>query len=706
MPETVELQRKSASRKRRNAMIGQSRPLLSAEGNQAERTGSGSQGITRSPWVKGVINPATEASKVRMGSSARILPAPRKRKREVPVRAAKWVGNKIKGGVEGKVQSMIRKNRRAVDDLNNNREAYDQMSGWDRFLWSATNPLARISAKHRTEGTEARNQRKAELEQKAVELAELKRKQGGYDLGDAGFDALGTMAAAGSSQAVPESMRSQGGAIPLHMDEAARSNLKMLGLGKTKGMPSKEEGQHGLTSTIRDYVLRGGAQMGVMGAGMAADTGLGLAETLGDTLELNTTGPEIKEWSGVKWLNNDFSTDKVEMPALTGVGEVLTGISGAGGALGGILGGVSSGMGMAGSIMALKSQADKKDYLGAVDYGLEATMHGVKGLSNLSGGVAGAADLAYALGGGVDAFAASGIAESGFVPGLGIATGALKMGKGALDLGRGVGTRVRLGHRKEEIEQRRKDGSLSRDDERLYRTVNQGIGMSTGRIVSGATKLVDGAAGVVGSGLTLGGIPGGAAVSGAGLAVGKVGDLAADVLNKNARTNTVEEELGLDAKIQKLMASDPSLSEREAKHVVLKSMGFSTGKRREAFYNITLRRAMELKSRADQDDKEAQKILSSMGVFSKLSEEDGYSLQAIVEALGMDSRTSWQEQVKDNIHSRAANPFAESVEENKQKKAKKQKKEEEKSRKKEEKKRMAAHKSMMKEVQKKRPVQG
>lgn len=667
MPDTEELQQK-VKRQRRNAMIGQTRPVLPGTGNQSERTGSGSQGITRSPWVKGVINPATEASKVKIGSR----PEPKKRKREAPVRAAKWVGNKIKGGVEGKIETMVRKNRRAVDDLNNNREAYDQMNGWERFKWSASNPLARISAKHRKEGTESRNKRKAELEQKAVELAELKRKQGGYDLGDASFDALGTMAAAGSSQAVPESMRSPGGVIPLHMDEDARSNLKMLGLGKTKGMQEKEEGQHGLTSTIRDDVLSGGVKDNIEGVGEKIESLFSIPESVGDFFDLNKRGDQV-----------------------THTGKVLSGISDAGGTIGGLTGGIANTMGMTGSFMAAKSQLDKKDYLGALGHGLDAGMQGIDGLSSFSSGVSSAAKLAHTLGSGAEALAVSDFAGDSLVPGLSVGSGIVKMGSGALDLGRGITTRVRLGNRRDEIEQRRKDGSLSRDDERLYRTVNQGINMNKGRIVSGATKLVDGAAGVVGGGLTLGGVAGGAAVSGAGAVVGKVGEMAADALNKKARTDTVEEELGLDSKIKKLMASDPSLSEREAKHVVLKSMGFSTGKRREAFYNITLRRAMELKSRADQDDKEAKKILSSMGVFRKLSEEEGYSLQAIVEALGMDSRTSWQEQVKDNIQSRAANPFAENAEENKQKKEEKQKKAEEK-------KRLAAQKAAMKAAQKKK----
>ena len=62
------------------------------------------------------------------------------------------------------------------------------------------------------------------------------------------------------------------------------------------------------------------------------------------------------------------------------------------------------------------------------------------------------------------------------------------------------------------------------------------------------------------------------------------------------------------------MAQDDSITEKEAKHIVLKSMGFSTGKRKEAFQHITMRRAAELYRRANGGDEEAESIVKELGL--------------------------------------------------------------------------------------------
>ena len=102
------------------------------------------------------------------------------------------------------------------------------------------------------------------------------------------------------------------------------------------------------------------------------------------------------------------------------------------------------------------------------------------------------------------------------------------------------------------------------------------------------------------------------------------------------------------------MAQDDSITEKEAKHIVLKSMGFSSGKRKEAFQHITMRRAAELYRRANGGDEEAESIVKELGLSKTGS---GYSLQGIAEKLGMDSNTPWQEQMKATKESRGHNPF-------------------------------------------------
>lgn len=70
-------------------------------------------------------------------------------------RAKEWALNKV----ANKISSMRRKNERAVDFLNTYREDFDKLSFWERTKWSIQNPIARLTAKHRKEGTRERKKR-------------------------------------------------------------------------------------------------------------------------------------------------------------------------------------------------------------------------------------------------------------------------------------------------------------------------------------------------------------------------------------------------------------------------------------------------------------------------------------------------------------------------------------------------------------------
>ena len=92
-------------------------------------------------------------------------------------------------------------------------------------------------------------------------------------------------------------------------------------------------------------------------------------------------------------------------------------------------------------------------------------------------------------------------------------------------------------------------------------------------------------------------------------------------------------------------------------------MGFASGKRREAFQHITMRRAAELYQKANSGDEEAIGILQDLGLqtagcgYHMDGVKEEYSLQGIAEKLGMDSGTSWQEQMQATKESRGHNPF-------------------------------------------------
>ena len=185
-------------------------------------------------------------------------------------------------------------------------------------------------------------------------------------------------------------------------------------------------------------------------------------------------------------------------------------------------------------------------------------------------------------------------------------------------------------------------GALSneeKDRRRIYRTVKQAHAMTTANAVEGGMKAGAGALNVTGNAMTLSGIAAlpGTIVSSIGTGVDVASGFVADYLKKGVRTDTVNEEINLDEKIKALMAQDNSITEKEAKHIVLKSMGFSSGKRKEAFQHITMRRAANLLNMAsstnETEAKEAREILSELGLRETGS---GYSLQGIAEKLGMD----------------------------------------------------------------------
>ena len=67
MPGETRDEKKTKEKPRRNAMIGQKRPADMVALPQTERSGEGSQKITRSPWVRGVNNPAMDRKDFRIG---------------------------------------------------------------------------------------------------------------------------------------------------------------------------------------------------------------------------------------------------------------------------------------------------------------------------------------------------------------------------------------------------------------------------------------------------------------------------------------------------------------------------------------------------------------------------------------------------------------------------------------------------------------
>ncbi|MBR6738882.1 MAG: hypothetical protein IKL99_04350 [Oscillospiraceae bacterium] len=193
----------------------------------------------------------------------------------------------------------------------------------------------------------------------------------------------------------------------------------------------------------------------------------------------------------------------------------------------------------------------------------------------------------------------------------------------------------------------------------LLKTADQARRMEQVRLFEGSMETISGGLLALGNAADLTGI--GAPVGigaklGALITIITKGAIAKKIRNRK-RKNIVEEELGLKEKMRALRASGAAKDDREAKRLALKSMGFASGKRREAFAKITMKRAAALHEAAQTGNNHATNIIKHMGIHKTGS---GYSLQAIAEKMGMDSTTDWQSQLQSSepVNSgRPINPF-------------------------------------------------
>ena len=523
------------------------------------------------------------------------------------------VGHKVKDAVVGKVDSMVRQHHRAVDALNNNREDYAAMSRKDRFLWTLKNPLARMTASRQTEGTKQRNEHRDRIEEYASKLAGETR----YDLGDAAYDPFSD----------PELMGPQ----------PAQDDMSILqGVGGMAGQAVGETAEKAqpapIEKEIPDSMVKAQEIMGIAGKPLSIAA---LAPT-------------------------PFAASRSAVDAAARGAGALTKTQMGAGVASGVLGGVRDMTAAVNHTMNVSKAAGNGQRSDAVAHGLNALGSGVSAGANLHKAIA----FGQALSGNVSSLGATQriIPAAGIFAGGAQATGGVVQGVSALR------TRHKMGNRMEAMKERREKGELSSEEERLYRTLQQAGKMAEVRIATSGMDVASGALKVTGNAMTLGGVTSlaGTVVSGVGSGVDIAKGIVADKMKKSRRTAVVEEEIGLEKKIQELV--DKGMDPRDAKHVVLKSMGFASGKRKEAFQHITMRRAADLYKQAEQGDEEAQGILSDMGLHQTGGH---YSLQGVAERLGMESNTSWQSQMYETAHSRDVNPFALAAAENREKKKKK-----------------------------------
>ena len=645
----------------------------------------------------------TQLVSAQAGAAAEILTKEEKEKKPSLLSRA-WGGIKkgaayVGGAISGKLNSFKRQHQRAVDDLNHHREDYKAMSRTDRFLWTLKNPLARIMASGSMEDTKARDARAKLLEEKAVALAANVQEDGGYDLGDAAFDPMELMegpgiatsverdkreaeaGAAGEEEsasffeepvvgeddsAIPELLGAASGITqvaglaggasgglssdPANPEETAASEEVNEKAALEKARSAEAEGYTGTSSVLQDDVFHGKpktfASVGSTGIGLGADNLTNVARARESVPKIESGMQQYLAKAGQTKDDSEYKAFEQTLKDQQDVGNLTAGER-AFGVSSGLIQMGAAGLEAGGNIMKAHSQRKKGDDAGAATHSFY-TMSNIAdvgtGLSKVIGYGSAATDMVGPIGQQV-------------IPGLGIASGGMKAIGGGIQLGSAIRTKKKMDDRIKAMDDAQKNGAQrTRDQERMYRTFKQASGMAKANAVEGGLKAGSGALNVVGNAMTLGGVTaiGGTIVSGLGTAADLVGGVVVDKMRKGVRTDTVNEEIGLDEKIKALMAQDDSITEKEAKHIVLKSMGFSSGKRKEAFQHITMRRAAELYRRANGGDEEAESIVKELGLSKTGS---GYSLQGIAEKLGMDSSTTWQEQMKATKESRGHNPF-------------------------------------------------
>ena len=607
----------------------------------------------------------TQLASSQAGAAAEILTKEKKEKEKKPSLLSRaWGGIKkgaayVGGAISGKLNSFKRQHQRAVDDLNHHREDYKAMSRTDRLLWTLKNPLARIMASGSMEDTKARDARAKLLEEKAVALAANVQEDGGYDLGDAAFDPMELMegpgiatsverdkreaeaGAAGEEEsasffeepvvgeddsAIPELLGAASGITqvaglaggasgslssdPANPEVTASSEEVNEKAALEKARGAKAEGYTGTSSLLQDDVFHGKpktlASLGSTGVGLGTDNLTNVARARESIPQIESEMQQYLAGAGHTKDDSEYKAleqtlkDQQDVGNLT-AGERVFGVSS------GLLQMGAAGLEAGGNIMKANSQRKKGDDAGAATHSFY-TMSNIAdfgtGLSKVIGYGSAATDMVGPIGQQV-------------IPGLGIASGGMKAIGGGIQLGSAIRTKKKMDDRIKAMDDAQKNGAQrTRDQERMYRTFKQASGMAKANAVEGGLKAGSGALNVVGNAMTLGGATaiGGTIVSGLGTAADLVGGVVVDKMRKGVRTDTVNEEIGLDEKIKALMAQDDSITEKEAKHIVLKSMGFSSGKRKEAFQHITMRRAAELYRRANGGDEEAESIVKELGL--------------------------------------------------------------------------------------------
>ena len=245
--------------------------------------------------------------------------------------------------------------------------------------------------------------------------------------------------------------------------------------------------------------------------------------------------------------------------------------------------------------------------------------------------------------------------DSKVIPGLDITSGAVNAIKGLTEFSSAKST--------ENAMKKRLSSGMDRSSV-FYKAADMANNKAGINKKQGEFDMLTGALKATGGALKLSGVASlaGATASGIGTAVNIYGGFITDQMKREMRAKLVDQETGLNEKIAEYAAAH-NCDQYMAKRIILRSMGYQSGKRKEVFNNIVMNRAAKMKKLADSGDKEAVSFMKDIGL-SKKENEDGkgetFSLQGIAEKLGMENNDTWENQLEQSkkyrIYDRS-NPF-------------------------------------------------
>lgn len=527
----------------------------------------------------------------------------------------RWGINTAMNAVTKKYESFKRKHDRAMDNLALNREDFDKMSMLDKLKWMKNNPMGAVAL--------ARQSRLGGMFAHASDIQnmvidQLQTTRNPFKIAKAVFQRSSAWSDEQKKQARQNAERRQNFMSGL-VDEA-RSFLVEC---EAQNAPSAQTGAGGesqeeelplgedLQRLFGEYEKPKEEEM-PMGRDMRVLFGdeegsLGPEEQLPDqdTQEESGSGIDPVDIIGkARELNEAAGTFGMD----ENIGEII----------GGVLDTAESG--------ADASEKRKRgDTVGTVEGAFQTT-------GNISSTSASIIDKVSSMDG-ISGHAKDILGEAS--SGLGIVTQGMTLAGSATNF---VGSSIARTKMSKRLSRMNNPEAADKQRER-FRTLNQAYKMSKVDQAQSGTGAVSSMLGIASSILKMSGVgvPVAKLLDYAKKGVDFIGGAIAGSMGKQTRSDVVNEETDADAKIQAFkmwykQRHNEELDDHDAKHAVLKAMGFDSGKRKEIFLSISKDRAHRMTQDANGGDMESAGIVNDMGL--KKGANGQFNEKAAAEKLG------------------------------------------------------------------------